>query len=110
MAGTSLEPHSAASAAGDGHGAVEQVSHLPALSYNPDAPSEAWGWHGEWRLFASRGSRLLLGVFTAMIFLMIFGNQVSHVEDWWLAGIGILMVIWLVSREAAARRERNHRP
>lgn len=110
MAGTSLEPHSGASAADDEHGAVEHTHHVPALRYNPDAPSEEWGWHGEWRLFASRGSRALLALFTAVIFLMLFGNQVSHVEDWWLVAIGSLMVIWLVAREAGARRERNRRP
>ncbi|WP_343074506.1 DUF2631 domain-containing protein [Nakamurella aerolata] len=98
---------------------VDDAAHLPAeaehgsghvLRYNPDAPSEAWGWHGEWKLFASKGSRLLLLVFTAVIFLMLFGNHVSRVEDWWLAVIGVGMLIWIASREVAARKERRRRP
>lgn len=80
------------------------------LRYNPDAPSEAWGWHGEWKLFASKGSRLLLLMFTAVMFLMLFGNHVSRVEDWWLVLIGAGMLIWIAAREVAARKERRRRP
>lgn len=109
MAGTSLEKHFGA--AGGARGAeVEAARQDTVLRYNPDAPSEEWGWHGQWKLFARRGSRLLLGVFTAIIWLMLFGNHESHVEDWWLVGIGLAMIIWLVSRQAAARRERRLRP
>ncbi len=113
MAGTSLEKHSGShpvTAGAERHGEVEPVHHRAVLRYNPDAPSEEWGWHGQWKLFATRGSRLLLVLFTAVTFLMLFGNHVSHVEDWWLVGIGLAMIVWLVSREAAARRERRLRP
>lgn len=108
MAGTSLEKRDGAVTAG-GHGEVEPAQH-PVLRYNPDAPSEEWGWHGQWKLFASRGSKVLLTVFTAVIFLMLFGNHVSHVEDWYLLATGVALIIWLGSREAGARRERRRRP
>lgn len=111
MAGTSLQKHSGGAGAESATSAeMEAAQHGAVLRYNPDAPSEEWGWHGEWKLFASRGSRLLLVLFTAVIFLMLFGNHQSHVEDWWLVGIGLTMIILLVSREAAARRERRLRP
>jgi hypothetical protein len=108
MAGTSLEKHAGAVAAG-GHGEVEPARHA-VLRYNPDAPSEDWGWHGQWKLFASRGSKVLLTIFTAVMFLMLFGNHVSHVEDWYLVTTGVTLIIWLGAREAAARTERRRRP
>lgn len=81
--------------------------HAPVLSYNPDAPSQEWGWHGQWSLFAAKGSRLLLLVFAAVMFLMLFGNHVSNVEDWWLVAIGLIMLGCIVWRERSARNERR---
>ena len=49
MAGTSLEHRSGAGEPDDGHGAVARVQHGAVVSYNPDAPSEEWGWHGSWQ-------------------------------------------------------------
>ena len=90
---------------------ADHSTHTPAvgpgISYNPDAPSEAWGWHGQWSLFANKGSKVLLGIFTAVMFLMLFGNHVSNVENYWLIVIGIGMVVWIVVRERAARRTRH---
>lgn len=80
------------------------------VRYNPDAPSEEWGWHGEWRVFAAKGSKTLLVVFTLVMFALLFGNHVSRVEDWWLVLIGLGMIVWLVWREAAARHRRRTRP
>jgi hypothetical protein len=104
--GTTLEKHDPAAA----HGEVVPAHHAAPMTYNPDAPSEQWGWHGHWSLFASRGSRVLLIVFTAVILLMVFGNHVSHVEDWYLVGTGAAMIVWLVSREMRARKHRRLRP
>lgn len=104
LPGTTLEKHDAA------HAAVAPARHAAPLTYNPDAPSAEWGWHGSWSLFAAKGSRLLLILFTAVILLMLFGNHVSHVEDWYLIGTGVAMIIWLVSRELRARKQRRLRP
>jgi Protein of unknown function (DUF2631) len=111
VAGTSLEPRSGAGEHENGHGAeVERVQVGPVVSYNPDAPSEEWGWHGSWREFAPRGSRFLLWLGVVGLVLLIFGNQESHVEDWWLLAIAGLMAIWLIAGEIKIRKDRARRP
>lgn len=111
MASTSLEKHDpAVGPTGDGHGEVEHASHGHVVSYNPDAPSEEWGWHGSWRQFAPKGSRLLLWLMVAGIFLMLFGNHVSRVEDWYLAAFGVGMAVWLLRKDARIRAERKRKP
>ncbi len=94
----------------DGHGEVEVASHAHVQRYNPEAPSEEWGWHGSWREFAPKGSRALLWLFTLGMFVMMIGNHVSHVENWYLGGIGVLMAIWLLRGEIKIRRDRKSRP
>ncbi len=81
MAGTSLEHRSGAGEPDDGHGAVARVQQGAVVSYNPDAPSEEWGWHGSWQDMAPRGSAFLLWLGVAGLVLLIFGNQESKVED-----------------------------
>ena len=110
MAGTSLEHRSGPGEPDDGHGAVERVQHGAVVSYNPDAPSEEWGWHGSWQDMAPRGSAALLWLGVAGLVLLIFGNQESHVEDWWLLAIAGLMAIWLIAGEIRIRKERARRP
>lgn len=117
MAGTSIEKP-AGSAVGDvpepGHagagGELEHTSHGHLISYNPDAPSEQWGWHGSFREFAPRGSRVLLWIGTLIMFVMLIGNHVSHVEDYYLVGVGLLMAFWLLRTEVTIRKERRRRP
>ncbi len=94
----------------DGHGEVEVASHGQVQRYNPEAPSEEWGWHGSWREFAPKGSRVILWVFTLSMFVMVLGNHVSHVEDYYLVGIGLRMAVWLLRGEVKIRRERKTRP
>jgi hypothetical protein len=110
VAGTSLEHRSGPGEPDDGHGAVARVQQGAVVSYNPDAPSEEWGWHGSWREFAPRGSRFLLWLGVVGLVLLIFGNQQSHVEDWWLLAIAGLMAIWLIAGEIRIRKERARRP
>lgn len=88
---------------------VEHATHAPVVSYNPDAPSEEWGWHGSWRQFAPRGSRILLWLGVVGLLLMNYSTHVSHVEDYYLVGTAALMAIWLVAREVSARKERLRR-
>lgn len=95
----------------DGHGEVEVAHHGAVVSYNPDAPSEEWGWHGHWSEFAPRGRRALLGLGVVGLLLMgIFGNHVSHVEDYFLVVIAVLMALWMLRTELANKRKRRIRP
>jgi hypothetical protein len=114
VSGSSLEklPSDGVDAHGpDGHGAVEVAHHAAIVSYNPDAPSEEWGWHGHWGEFAPRGKAMLLwlGVI-GLVCLALFGNQVSNVEDYWVIGIAILMAGWIIRGNIANRRKRRIRP
>lgn len=111
MAGTSLEHRSGTGDQSEGHGTeVAKVQPGQMVTYNPDAPSEEWGWHGSWREFAPRGSRALLWLGVVGLLLMIFGNHESLVEDWWLIVIAGLMAIWLVFGEIKIRKDRARRP
>ena len=113
MADTSVESHERGdiqpSTVADDHAQVEQAHH-GHVSYNPDAPSEEWGWHGSWREFAPKGSRALLWIGTLSMFLLLIGNHVSHVEDYYLVVVGLLMAVWLLHTEVTIRRERKRRP
>jgi hypothetical protein len=101
VAGTEIE-HTA----GD-HGTV---AHHEAPSYNPDAPSEEWGWHGHWADFAPRGKFLLLGLGVAGLLLMLLGNQQSHVEDWFLVIIAFLLAAWMTYSYVQHRKQRRIKP
>ena len=111
MAGTALEHRSGAGDHDDSHGTEVEPAHAGAVvSYNPDAPSEEWGWHGSWREFAPRGSRALLWLGVVGLLLLMFGNHESMVEAWWLLAIAGLMAIWLIAGEIQIRKERARRP
>ncbi len=102
MAGE-IEPHV-------GHGAMEVADSAPneLVAYNPDAPSEEWGWHGHWGDFAKTGKRALIGLGIAGLLLMLLGNHVSHVEDYFLVLTALILGFWLLRSEAARkRRERT---
>jgi Protein of unknown function (DUF2631) len=89
---------------------VERAAHGSVVRYNPDAPSEEWGWHGSFREFAPIGSRVMLWTAVLVMWIMIVaGNHVSHVEDWWLLIIGILMSIWLLRTDAVIRKARRRK-
>lgn len=108
MAGTTIEPHGA----GPGGSELATTQHGAGVAYNPDAPSEEWGWHGSWReRIAPRGSRALLwlGVL-GLLLLAFFGNHESNVEVYWLVAIAALMAVWIVADEISIKRERRRRP
>jgi len=110
VAGTSIERTSEHAGHGEivqaGHGVVE---HHPHPVYNPDCPSEAWGWSGEWRDFAPRGRSILLGIAAMFMFAMVIGNHVSHVEDYWLVAIGLAIIVYIVVSQRSANRARRRR-
>lgn len=88
------------------------VAHTGAVvSYNPDAPSEEWGWHGHWSQFAPRGRYLLLGTGVVGLLLMVLvGNQQSHVENYFLVVVALLMSLWMWRTLQLRKRERRTRP
>lgn len=103
--------HGSASLEAMDHGAVVQAPHgAEMVSYNPDAPSEEWGWHGHWSDFAPRGRRMFLWFGVLGLLLLTQGNHVSHVEDYFLVIIAILMAGWIVMGERAHKRKRRIRP
>jgi hypothetical protein len=53
---------------------------------------EEWGWHGE---MGKWGRRLAI-IPIAAILLYLVGNQRGHVEDVWLIGIAVAMILVLV--------------
>jgi hypothetical protein len=105
VADTSLERRSAPSA-GTEHAVTPAGSH-PVVRYNPDAPSEEWGWHGSWRVFAPKGSALMMwiGVFTLVMFN--FTEHQSHVENYYFNGIALIGAIWLIARSRQSRKMRR---
>jgi len=93
------------------HGTEVDVHHgAEVVRYDPDAPSADWGWHGDWREFAPRGSRILLWLGVFGLLSLLWGNHISRVEEWWLLAIAALMAGWLVHGEYVIRRRRRRRP
>lgn len=71
---------------------------------DPDRePSADWGWHGT---FPRAGP--IAGWFTAFaLFAMLIGNHRSHVEDFYLIGLGTLLVMMLISHHLKARKAKR---
>ncbi len=66
-------------------------------------PSADWGWHGG---FPVAGP--IAGWFTAFaLFAMLLGNHDSHVEDVWLIGLGLLLVVMLIGSHLSSRKARR---
>ena len=109
--GGAIEQYRPSMSTASDHSAVVAAPHSGQLvSYNPDAPSEEWGWHGHWSDFAPRGRRILLWLGVAGLLLMLWGNQVSHVEDYFLVLAALLMATWIIMGERARKRTRRIRP
>lgn len=107
MSNTSLERHDAAAQDATEHGSVVPAAHRPVVRYNPDAPSEEWGWHGSWRVFAPRGSTILLSLGVILLFLLNFTEHESHVENYYFNGIAIIGALWIVARLRSGRKMRR---
>jgi hypothetical protein len=99
---TSLQQHSA-----DADVAVPSSASHAVVRYNPDAPSEEWGWHGSWRVFAPRGSTILLSLGVIVLFLQNFTVHESHVENFYFNGIALIGALWIVHRVRSGRKLRR---
>jgi Protein of unknown function (DUF2631) len=64
-----------------------------------DVPSARWGWSGT----APRVWHVVLIVIAAFLLFMIHGNQVGHVEDYFLAGFAAV-ILFIVGRDWWLRR------
>lgn len=102
MAHTSLQEQSA----GTGLSVSEAGQHAVAR-YNPDAPSEEWGWHGSWRVFAPRGSNIILSLGVILLFLQNFTIHQSHVESFYYNGLALAGALWIVHRVRSGRKMRR---
>jgi len=69
-------------------------------------PSADWGWHGSFPLAGP-----IAGWFTAFaLFAMLIGNHRSHVENIWLIGLGLLLVVMLIGSHLNSRKSRRRGP
>jgi hypothetical protein len=57
-----------------------------------DVPSAKWGWSAIKPRTIHIGGLLVV----AFLLLMLKGNQVGHVEDWWLIGFAIVVFVFVV--------------
>lgn len=103
MAQTALHKPSAESA----DLAVPEDRQHAVVRYNPDAPSEEWGWHGSWRVFAPRGSTILLSLGVVLLFLQNFTEHESHVENYYFNGLALIGALWIVHRVRSGRKLRR---
>jgi hypothetical protein len=61
---------------------------------------EDWGWHGETGKFGRIGAVIA----TIVLLLFMIGNHQGHVEDLWILGIALVMIIIMI---LDWRRRRN---
>jgi hypothetical protein len=80
-------------------GREEGIVRADAHPVEHERPEE-WGWHGE---MGTWGRRLTIIPILSLL-AMLVGNHEGRMEDLWLVGIALLMVIVLV---ADARRRKN---
>jgi hypothetical protein len=76
--------------------AVVRTGEQPIEQERP----EEWGWHGE---MGTWGRRLAI-IPILFLLAMLFGNHEGRMEDIWLVGIAVALVIIIV---ADARRRKN---
>jgi hypothetical protein len=78
--------------------------HSTGHGVDPDEePSADWGWHGS---FPVAGP--IAGWVTAFaLFAMLIGNHESRIEDIWLIGLGLLLVVILIGHHLKRRKARR---
>ncbi|HWE87892.1 MAG TPA: DUF2631 domain-containing protein [Pseudonocardiaceae bacterium] len=82
-------------------GSRSELAKRPANAVDPhDEPSVEWGWHGSF----PRATQIAGWFTAAVMFLMLIGNQIGHVEDIFLVITGTTLVIGLLIDIARRRR------
>ncbi|WP_448615989.1 DUF2631 domain-containing protein [Modestobacter sp. URMC 112] len=82
----------------------EGIQRAGAVPIQHESPEE-WGWHHE----MGKYGRLALVLPIVFLFAMVFGNHQGDVENLWLIGSGLTLVvilIWDVRRRKNAWRSR----
>jgi hypothetical protein len=85
-------------------GREEAVVRTDAHPVEHERPEE-WGWHGE----TGRAGRVGAWIATAILVSFMFGNHQGHMENYWIGGIALVMVIilvWDIRRRKNAWRSR----
>jgi hypothetical protein len=54
---------------------------------------EDWGWHGE----TGRWGRVGAWIAVLAVLAYLFGNHEGRVEDWWIVGVAVVMILILVA-------------
>ena len=84
--------------------ASAEVEKRPVQTPDPhDEPSVEWGWHGT----LPRGTRLAGWFVVLVLFGMLIGNQVGHVEDFYLVIAGVVVAFLLLLSARKRRRARR---
>jgi hypothetical protein len=84
--------------------ASAEVEKRPVQTPDPhDEPSVEWGWHGT----LPRGTWLAGWFVVLVLFGMLIGNQVGHVEDFYLVIAGVLVAFLLLLSARKRRRARR---
>jgi len=84
--------------------ASAEVEKRPVQTPDPhDEPSVEWGWHGT----LPRGTRLAGWFVVLVLFGMLIGNQVGHVEDFYLVIAGVVVAFLLLLSTRKRRRARR---
>jgi Protein of unknown function (DUF2631) len=84
--------------------ASAEVEKRPVQTPDPhDEPSVEWGWHGT----LPKGTRLAGWFVVLVLFGMLIGNQVGHVEDFYLVIAGVVVAFLLLLSTRKRRRARR---
>jgi hypothetical protein len=67
---------------------VVRAGETPVVHERP----EDWGWHGE----AGKTSRILGGFMIIALLVMLVGNHEGRVEDLWLIGFALAILVSLI--------------
>jgi len=81
--------------------AVERVGEHPVEHERP----EEWGWHGETGKLGRAGAWIA----TLILLTFLIGNHEGRMEDLWIIGIAVVMVlilVWDIRRRKNAWRSR----
>ena len=86
----------------DEHGVARQDRDEHGVTHHRDPyaePSADWGWHGTFPKTARIGG----WVIAVILLLMLIGNHTGRVEDLWLIGTALFVIIVLLWDQAKRR-------